>query len=69
MYCVITILHKVCIVLYAQLLYSIAQLWRNVQSYDSCTVTTTSHSPCFMYILGLTDIIEFICILSMTDNN
>ena len=51
MYHVITILHKVCIVLYAQLLYSIVQLLHNAQLYDSCTVIT-SHSPCFMYILG-----------------
>ena len=32
MYHVITILHKVHIVLYAQLLYSIMQLWCNAQS-------------------------------------
>ena len=47
MYRVMTILHKVHIVLYAQLLYSIAQLLRNAQSYDSCAVMTlTVHVSC-----------------------
>ena len=43
MYHVITILHKVHIVLYAQLLYSIAQLW--------CNAVTPCHKPFAQHML------------------
>ena len=45
-----------------------AVILSNAQSYDSCAVIAFTQYM-FHVLIGMTDIIEFICILSMTNND